>query len=314
MLAISMIVGALSYFAYAAIPALDGTHAFVMQVIGIAQPAMLFSMLFLTFCKVDIHHLRPTLWHLWLLLIQVGAYSILSGVLIFAPDIEIRPVIESAMLCLICPTATAAAVVTGKLGGDMAHLTTYTILINLATALVMPTFIPLTNPHPGLDFTTSFFMIMGKVFPLLICPFIAAQLIRYMAPKAHAFILRQKDLAFYIWAVSLALAIAVSVRSLVCTQASGLNIIFIGIGSLVACVLQFGAGRKIGKIYHQPITAGQSLGQKNTVFAIWAGYTFYDPVTSIAGGFYSLWHNFWNSYQLAQREKQLAAGTQEQES
>lgn len=302
MLAISMLVGALSYFAYAAIPALDGTHAFAMHVISIAQPAMLFSMLFLTFCKVDIHHLRPTRWHIWLLMIQVGLYSLLSGILIVVPQIEVRPVIESALLCLICPTATAAAVVTGKLGGDMAHLTTYTILINLATAIIMPALIPLTNPHPGLDFTTSFFMIMGKVFPLLICPFIAAQLIRYLAPKLHAYILRQKDLAFYIWAVSLALAIAVSVRSLVNTEASRLNVLFIGIGSLAACIFQFAAGRKIGKHYKQPITAGQALGQKNTVFAIWAGYTFYDPVTSIAGGFYSLWHNFWNSYQLSRLE------------
>ena len=31
--------------------------------------------------------------------------------------------IECAMLCLICPTATAAAVVTRKLGGDVAGIT-----------------------------------------------------------------------------------------------------------------------------------------------------------------------------------------------
>jgi BASS family bile acid:Na+ symporter len=31
------------------------------------------------------------------------------------------------MVCLICPTATAAAVVTGKLGGSASTLTTYTL-------------------------------------------------------------------------------------------------------------------------------------------------------------------------------------------
>ena len=30
------------------------------------------------------------------------------------------------MVCLICPTATAAAVITGKLGGSASSLTTYT--------------------------------------------------------------------------------------------------------------------------------------------------------------------------------------------
>ena len=43
---------------------------------------------------------------------------------------------------------------------------------------------------------------------------------------------------------------------------------------------------------------GQSLGQKNTVFAIWMGYTFMEPIVSVAGGFYSIWHNLYNSWQL----------------
>ena len=37
-----------------------------------------------------------------------------------------REVFEGAMVCLICPTATAAAVITGKLGGSASSLTTYT--------------------------------------------------------------------------------------------------------------------------------------------------------------------------------------------
>ena len=39
-----------------------------------------------------------------------------------------REVFEGAMVCLICPTATAAAVITGKLGGSASSLTTYTLL------------------------------------------------------------------------------------------------------------------------------------------------------------------------------------------
>lgn len=303
MLPIGMVTGALSYFVYRAIPALDDTHAAAMSAISVIQPMLLFAMLFLTFCKVDFHDLRPRRWHVWNLLIQIACYALLSLLLILVPDIPLRPAIEAIMLCLICPTATAGAVVTGKLGGDVGGITTYTILINLAVAIVMPTFIPLTNPHPGLDFSTSFFMIMGKVFPLLICPFIAAQLIRILLPKVHAFCISVKDLAFYIWAVALTLAIAVSVRSLVNSSASTWCLIGIAVGSLASCVMQFALGRKVGRRYDHPISAGQSLGQKNTVFAIWAGYTFYDPVSCIAGGFYSIWHNTWNSIQLARHAK-----------
>jgi BASS family bile acid:Na+ symporter len=40
------------------------------------------------------------------------------------------------------------------------------------------------------------------------------------------------------------------------------------------------------------------MGQKNTVFAIWLGYTFMTPETAIVGGLYSIWHNIYNSWQL----------------
>ena len=51
------------------------------------------------------------------------------------------------------------------------------------------------------------------------------------------------------------------------------------------------------------ITAGQALGQKNTVFAIWMGYTFMTPETSIVGGIYSIWHNLYNARQLKEKQK-----------
>ena len=48
----------------------------------------------------------------------------------------------------------------------------------------------------------------------------------------------------------------------------------LGAVSLAACVLQFALGWLVGKKYGERTTAGQALGQKNTVFAIWMGYTF----------------------------------------
>ena len=90
--------------------------------------------------------------------------------------------------------------------------------------------------------------------------------------------------------------------------------------SLICCAFQFAAGRFIGGRYRprrpdaspqvharglavRKVTAGQSMGQKNTVFAIWMAYTFMTPETAIVGGFYSIWHNIYNSWQLYKVEK-----------
>ena len=72
----------------------------------------------------------------------------------------------------------------------------------------------------------------------------------------------------------------------------------------VACLLQFSFGKWIGSHYGKRMEAGQALGQKNTVFIIWLGYTFLSPITAAAGGFYSVWHNLVNSWQLYKKRKE----------
>lgn len=310
MLAVSIAIGALAYCPFIWFPALQAYEEVTLSWIKFIQPWFIFSMLFITFCKVDPRKLSLRRWHLLHLLLQGGSFVLLALAIILPMHLlgessvaTSRPIIESAMLCLICPTATAAAVVTGKLGGDMEGLTTYTILINLLVALLIPAVVPLLSPHSTLGFWNSFIMILGKVLPLLICPFILALLVRAVSPKLLHAITHVKDLAFYLWAISLALAIMVSVKSLWASTASTWVLTGIGVVSLLTCIMQFWFGRRIGHKHSAPISAGQALGQKNTVFLIWCGYTFFDPVTSIAGGFYSIWHNLWNSYQIAKHNE-----------
>lgn len=67
------------------------------------------------------------------------------------------------------PTGTAAAVITRKLGGNAASLTSYMILSNLATAIAAPLLFPFIHPMSGgIGFTEAFFIISQKVFPLLV--------------------------------------------------------------------------------------------------------------------------------------------------
>ncbi len=302
MLVISMLTGIFGYFIYTNIPALDCTHAAAHRIVGTLQPALIFAMLFLTFCKVDLKHIRLCRWHLWLLLAQGGVFTAIAIVLILLPQSGLRVVLEGAMLCLICPTATASAVVTRKLGGDINHITTYIILINILVSLLVPALAPYVHPDGAMSMLTAMMLIMSQVFPLLLMPLGAALIVRYFMPRLHRVLTNVPDLAFYLWAVALALAIAVSVRSLLHTHVSVETQLWLVAVSLLCCVLQFWAGRRIGSLYHDQITAGQALGQKNTVFVIWLGYTFFTPVTAIVGGFYSIWHNVINTYQLYRHE------------
>lgn len=208
------------------------------------------------------------------------------------------------MLCMITPTATAAAVITDKLGGNPASLTTYTIIANLVTAIAAPLVFPAIHPVEGQTFVSSFSLILTKVFPLLICPFVAAVLVQKYAPALLKSILSIKDLAFYMWAVALALAIAVTTRTLFHSNTPVYLELGIAAVSLVSCLLQFYLGRQLSKPYGETLTGGQAMGQKSAILEVWMGYTFLSPITSLAGGFYSIWHNVVNSWQLYQKKKE----------
>ena len=322
MLPIAMVTGASIYFLYHIMP--EPVHhagPFLSGLVSTLQPLLIFSMLFLTFCRIEPKDLKPHRWHWWLLLVQGGLFAGLGFLALWV--MKVMPgdyhdkvvLIESAMLCLICPTATAAAVVTRKLGGDVAGITTYTVLINLVTAVLVPLIVPMIHPMQGMDFWTAFSVIVAKIFPLLILPCLAAWLVRYLAPRVHQKLLVVPDLAFYLWAVALTLAITVTTKSIVQSDMSLALILSMSLISLICCILQFVVGRFVGSRYKsrrtdaspeveargkavRTVTAGQSLGQKNTVFAIWMGYTFMTPETAIVGGLYSIWHNFYNSWQL----------------
>lgn len=303
MLPISMTTGVVAYFVYANIPWLDFTHHFASQAALVIQPVLIFMMLFITFCKIDPHDLTFKPWHAWLAVLQTICFTALALTLYVWPDMKARPIIEGAMLCLVCPPATAAAVVTEKLGGSAAGITTYTILMNMVVAVVVPLVIPLAHPMENTSFINAFLMIMGNVFPTLIFPFVCALIVRRFMPAFHKRVTQTHDLAFYIWAFTLPIAIAITTHSIVSSTVAAVYQIGIAVVSLLCCALQFYVGKRIGKHFGCQITAGQSLGQKNTIFAIWMGYTFLTPVSSIAGGFYSVWHNLYNSWQLYQKEK-----------
>lgn len=266
-------------------------------------PYLIFVMLLLTFCKVSPKELRIKPLHLWLLAIQIfGAMAVY--LLLFQWN---KIVAEGVMVCIICPTATAAAVITHKLGGSAASLTTYTLLANIGAAIAVPVLFPLIESHADLSFWDSFLIILSKVFPLLICPFITAWFLAKFLPKVHQKLLQYHELAFYLWGVSLAIVTAQTFYSLLNDPADGLTEIWIAVGALIACCLQFFLGKTLGSVYNDRISGGQALGQKNTILAIWMAHTYLNPLSSIGPGSYVLWQNIINSWQLWKKRKRDAS-------
>ena len=221
---------------------------------------------------------------------------------------DLRILVECAMLCFICPTAAAAGVITSKLGGSLSDTVSYVVLINIAAAVILPLVIPFVNPNAGTSFLDGFIAICMRVFPLLVLPLLLARAIRYTLKRLQRWLMRYTDWAFYFWGMSLAFSIYLATRALMNSGISAWTAILIGILSLVCTIIQFAVGRVAGRMSSgskdhritrpDEITAGQALGQKNSGFLIWLGYSYMTPVTSVAGGLYSIWQNIINSLEL----------------
>jgi BASS family bile acid:Na+ symporter len=303
-LPIAMVVGTLVYLVFSKWEFLSPAKPFINSFVSGIMPWLIFAQLLFTFCRIDMKELRPKRWHLWLLMIQFFSCAAVAALLYYVPMSELNTGIwQGMMVCLICPTATAAAVITSKLGGNAASLTTYTLLSNLLGAVMVPLVFPLVEPHDDLTFWMAFLKILSKVFPLLLSPLLVAWFLKHCVKRVHRWLMVHSGVAFYIWAFALAMVMGQTARSLINSDASAW---LIALGGLAVCVLQFAVGKRIGSAYGDRISAGQALGQKNTVLAIWMATAYLHPMAVIAPGSYVLWQNLINSYQLWKKRKRTA--------
>jgi bile acid:Na+ symporter, BASS family len=214
---------------------------------------------------------------------------------------------ESALICVLAPTATSAAVVTGMLGGSVASLTTYLLVGNVMVAISAPIIFSFIGTHSNLIFVDSFLQICLKVGPILLAPLLLAWFMQRFTPNIHKKILGLHQLSFYIWAIALMIVTGKTVSFLVKQENPDITTeVLIATASLVICCFQFLIGRKIGSRYKKTIAGGQGLGQKNTVLAIWMAVVFLNPIASLGPASYVLWQNIINSWQLWKRRKNVS--------
>ena len=257
---------------------------------GMLTPVFIFTMLFFTFCRVDARKIRFSGMHLWLILFQIVVAPVLFY-LLRSFDVVVA---QGAMICVLAPVAMAAVVIGGMLGANIETMAAYSLLCNAVIAFIAPYML-----HTFGNGECTMMEILQRVAPLLLAPFVAGQMCRKWLPKMSDWVGKHSNISFYIWLMSLMVIVGRTTSFLLdCTQADRMTELLLAVIALVVCLLQFAVGRYVGRKYGDTVAGGQSLGQKNTVLAVWLSQAFLDPISSVAPTAYIVWQNIVNSYQL----------------
>ena len=223
-LPVSMGTGALLYLVFAYVPQLDEAALFFDPVMEAILPMFMFLVLFVTFCKVDFHKMRPVWWHLW-----VGIFNLLFVGIVMAVILGLNlkaeklVLMEALLMCIIAPCATAAAVVTQKLGGSLEQTTTFTFLSNFITVLLVPVCFPMIEKGADISFMSAFWKILYQVVVLLVVPMLLAYVVKHTMHRLHKKIVSIKDLSFYLWGCSLMIVTGTTVKNILPGSRSGLG-------------------------------------------------------------------------------------------
>lgn len=300
----SMAVGAVVYELFAHVSVLEPMGDTVGPWLPDWLPVGLFLLLYVTFCKIKISELKPRTWHFVIQLVRtsIAAFMVLL-ITLFGANAEVKLVLEGIFICFICPTAAAVVVVTEKLGGSIGSLTIFTIIANLVTMVIIPFFFPMVEREANITFFTAMMMVLRNVTVVLVVPLALALLSRKFLPQVVKRLNTHKNLGFYIWCVNLSIVTGLTLRNISQSTVSGWVLWALLLSPLAVCLIQFSLGKLIGKHWNDSISAGQALGQKNTVVGIWLTLTFLNPLAAVAPGAYVLWQNLVNGWQIWYKEK-----------
>lgn len=273
--------------------------------LSVTVPYVIFAILVFTFSGVRLASLRPAWLDVWIALFQtvvsIGVFGLVS--VLTHNDV----LAQGAMMCVLCPVASSVTVVAAMLGADARRTTTYTIVGNLLVSLIAPIYITLIDTDGDVSFGSSFAMILGKIAVVIALPFFVMLLLQRWLPRVNAAVAAYKQMSFYLWAFALLITIGQTADFVVMRWHGDVSVVFwLGVISLIICIIQFASGRLIGRRYGDRVAGGQLLAQKNSAMGIWMLNTFLNPVASVAMAFYSIWQNIFNSWQIYTASKRPA--------
>lgn len=306
-LPVAIVLGSVLYLLFAYLPPLEPAAQTLGPIFETILPLSVFATLFVTFSKVDFHLMRLRRWHfaiLFLQLLLVGL-AVLSILLLEqrGASLSVKWMLEAVLVCIIAPCATAAPVVTAKLGGDITQMTTFTLLSSLVGALLIPAVFPLLEPSTGATFLSAFLVILRKMAVILVLPLILGFIIRHWIGSVRRYIERHSDLGFYSWAFSLSITAGITLRNILQSESGSVVLLLIALLTLLTSVFQYALGHFVGHRYKAKVCPVQGMFQKNTALAIWVSWLYLSSLSSVGAGCYVLWQNMINSYELWRHRK-----------
>ena len=300
----AMALGALLYLTFTRVEVLVPTGREVGPYLTHWLPIGLFLLLYVTFCKIRLTDLKPRTWHFVVQLTRTSlSASMVFLMWVFRDNADWKLVLEGMFICFICPTAAAVVVVTEKLGGSIGSLTIFTIIANVFTMFLIPFFFPLVERGADITFLSAMLMVLQHVTAVLVVPLTLGLLTRRYLPAVATRLAAFHNLGFYIWCINLSIVTGVTLHNIEQSTVSGWVLWLLLLSPLLVCLLQFALGKFIGRHWNESISAGQALGQKNTVVGIWLTLTFLNPLAAVAPGAYVLWQNLVNGWQIWYKER-----------
>ena len=291
-------VGTIIYLLFSRITFLSPIGDAVGPCLVRLMPFVIFTMLYVTFCKIKLDEFRPRTWHFCL----QGIRTLLSAIVVlfisWTTSLETKMILEGVFVCIICPTAAAAPVITDKLGGSVASMTIYMIIANCFTSIIIPLFFPMVEKSANISFLLSFLMVLKRVLMVLVLPLLLALFTRRFLPKIIMWLRSKSNIAFYLWSFNLSIVMGLTVRMITRSQLMGTTMALLIVLPLIISLFLFGIGKFVGGFWGNSIDGGQALGQKNTVVGIWLMLSFLNPTAVIAPCAYVIWQNLINAVQL----------------
>lgn len=116
---------------------------------------------------------RPHRWHIGVIATQLVLIAFNVWLIMCVEgDLWLKLLLESLLTCIIGPAATAAPVVTAKIGGNINTMTAFVVLSSFVCSLTIPAVFPLLERGAGLDFWSAFLIILQKLAIVLILPLV----------------------------------------------------------------------------------------------------------------------------------------------
>ena len=254
---------------------------------------LLILMLYFSCVNIRLTELRLRAAHWRILAFNLLFAVVLWGALrLTAP----RTIADACFFTAVAPTANAAPVIMGFLGGNVPFVVTAVLVTNLGIALAFTGLLPCVtgNFQPAFLCKVTLDLLLVVGIPLL-----AAAATRRFYQGREKLRKGLGQFSFLLW-LGVLLILTASTAGVIRSGDGGLTIpqlLLIGLLSLVICAINFTVGGWLaGKELRRE--GSQSLGQKNTTFTVLFAHSYAGPAAAMGPAFYILWHNLWNGAQM----------------